>query len=232
MKFGVLNADTLKPEFVEQFGDYPEMFGRLLALDPKLEIVAFDVINGQYPKDIDDVDAYLITGSKSSVYEDKTWIKELIGFVRKLKDAKKKLVGICFGHQIIAQALGGKTAKAEQGWCVGVHEALLNEKAQRFGKIGDSFKILSSHQDQVQLLADGAQILASTDSCPAAMTALGDHILTFQGHPEFDREYARQLLVMRRELLGEAVYQRAIASLEGDIDEQLVAHWIVDFINS
>lgn len=232
MKLGILNTDTLKPEFVEQFGDYPEMFRRLLALDPELELVAYDVINGEHPIDIDDMDAYLITGSKTSVYEDKAWITALIAFVRKLHDAKKKLVGICFGHQIIAQALGGKTAKAEQGWCVGVHEARLNNNAQRFGKTGESFKILSSHQDQVQLLADGAQILASTDSCPAAMTALGEHILTFQGHPEFDKEYARQLLVMRREVLGEAIYQPAIASLEENIDEQLVARWIIDFIYS
>ena len=230
MKLGILITDTVIPELAEQFGQYPEMFARLLALDPTLELVSFDVINGEYPADIDDVGAYLITGSKTSVYDDEDWIKPLISFVRKLDAAKKKLVGICFGHQIIAQALGGETTKSEEGWCVGVHKATLNEKAQRFGDTGESFKLLSSHQDQVQHLADGAEILASTANCPAAMTVLGNHILTFQGHPEFDKEYARQLLDMRREILGELIYTTAISSLQEETDHDLAARWIIDFI--
>lgn len=230
MKLGILITDTVIPELAEQFGQYPEMFARLLALDPTLELVSFDVLNGEYPADIDDVDAYLITGSKTSVYDDEEWIKPLISFVRDLNAAKKKLVGICFGHQIIAQALGGETTKSEAGWCVGIHTATLNDKAQRFGEVGSSFKLLSSHQDQIQRLADGAEILASTSNCPAAMTVLGDHILTFQGHPEFDKKYARQLLDMRREILGESIYTAAITSLQQDTDHDLAARWIIDFI--
>jgi GMP synthase-like glutamine amidotransferase len=230
MKLGILKTDTVLPELAEQFGEYPEMFARLLDLDPTLELVSFDVINGEYPADIDDVDAYLITGSKTSVYDDEDWIKPLMSFVRELDFAKKKLVGICFGHQLIAQALGGKTSKSDQGWCVGIHTATLNQKAQRFGSAGESFKLLSSHQDQVEHLADGAKILASTANCAAAMTSLGDHILTFQGHPEFDKEYARQLLDMRREILGESIYTAAIASLQQETDHHLAARWIIDFI--
>ena len=230
MKLGILKTDTVLPELAAQFGQYPEMFARLLDLDPTLELVSFDVINGEYPADIDDVDAYLMTGSKTSVYDEEDWIKPLISFVRELDAAKKKLVGICFGHQLIAQALGGKTTKSDQGWCVGIHTATLNDKAQRFGAKGESFKLLSSHQDQVERLADGAEILASTANCPAAMTSLGNHILTFQGHPEFDKEYARLLLDMRREILGESIYTAAISSLQQETDHDLAARWIIDFI--
>ena len=230
MKLGILKTDTVLPELAAQFGQYPEMFARLLDLDPTLELVSFDVINGEYPADIDDVDAYLMTGSKTSVYGEEDWIKPLISFVRELDAAKKKLVGICFGHQLIAQALGGKTTKSDQGWCVGIHTATLNDKAQRFGAKGESFKLLSSHQDQVERLADGAEILASTANCPAAMTSLGNHILTFQGHPEFDKEYARLLLDMRREILGESIYTAAISSLQQETDHDLAARWIIDFI--
>ena len=112
MKLGILKTDTVRPEWVPEFGEYPDMFMALLAReDPSLEFVTYDVEKGTFPADIDEVDAYLITGSKSSVYEDKPWIGKLMDFVRELDARKKKLVGICFGHQIVAQALGGRTEK-------------------------------------------------------------------------------------------------------------------------
>jgi GMP synthase-like glutamine amidotransferase len=103
------------------------MFMALLGkLDPALEFVVYDVEGGQYPADVDEVDAYLITGSKSSVYEDKPWIHRLIEFVQELHRRDKKLVGICFGHQLVAQALGGRTGKSPKGWGVGLHSYRFN----------------------------------------------------------------------------------------------------------
>ena len=95
MKLGILKADAVRPEWVPEFGEYPDMFIALLAQeDPDLEYVVYDVERGQFPTDIDEVDAYLITGSKSGVYEDKPWITELMAFVRELHRRHKKLVGI------------------------------------------------------------------------------------------------------------------------------------------
>jgi GMP synthase-like glutamine amidotransferase len=122
VKIGILKTDAVRPEWVPEFGEYPDMFIALLGeLDPTLEFSVYDVEQGEYPADIDEVDAYLITGSKSSVYEDKPWIARLIDFVRELHRRGKKLVGICFGHQLVAQALGGKTEKSAKGWGVGRH---------------------------------------------------------------------------------------------------------------
>ena len=231
MKIGILNTDAVKPEFAARFGEYPDMFANLLlAVDPDLDFVTYEVVMGEYPTELDEVDAYLITGSKLSVYDDVPWINELKAFILKLDAAKKKTVGICFGHQLVAHALGGKTAKAELGWCVGVHRTKLTDAASKYGLAGTEFQLLSSHQDQVQEMATGGVLLASTETCPMAMTAVGNHILTFQGHPEFVNGYARALLDLRREILGEPLYTAAINSLQQDTDHLQVARWILQFI--
>ena len=205
--------------------------GLLLAVDPQLELVTYEVVTNEYPADLDEVDAYIITGSKLSVYDDVPWINQLKDFVRDLHQAKKKIVGICFGHQLIAEALGGKTSKAEVGWCVGVHKSRLTAEAADYGIDASDFQLLSNHQDQVQKMAVGGKLLAGTESCPIAMTAVGEHILTFQGHPEFAKPYARALLDMRREIFGETLYQKAVSSLQQETDQLQVGRWILDFIS-
>ncbi len=231
MKLGVLKTDDVRPEWVETYGEYPDMFAALLRdVDPTLEIEVFDVQRGEYPDDIDQVDAYLITGSKSSVYEDREWIHQLADFVRCLKQARKKLVGICFGHQMIAQALGGKTEKSEKGWGVARHTVELTENAKRFADAGTAFSILVSHQDQVVVPAEGAEVLASSEFCPIAMCQIDGHILSFQGHPEFMPGYSQQLLDLRRDIYGDQLYQQGVDSLSLPLDQSLVAGWIMDFI--
>ena len=231
MKLGILKTDALKPHFVEQFGEYPDMFARRIhAIADTIELVTYDVQQGIYPKNLDEVDAYLITGSKASVYDQEPWLDVLKIFVQRLHIAEKKLIGICFGHQLVAEVLGGKTGKAPQGWCVGVHQASFTAKARELGIEQNSFNLVSSHQDQVLQLAEGAEVIASTATCPNYMTVLGKHIITVQGHPEFDTEFARQLLVMRREIFGEELYGKAVDSLQTKADNLQVIRWLLDFI--
>ena len=231
MKVGILNTDALKPEFVAEFGEYPDMFAELfLAVNPSVTLQTYSVMDSHYPEHFDEVDGYVITGSKASVYDDVPWIHELIDFVQVLHAEKKKLVGICFGHQLVAHALGGKTLPATVGWNVGVQRNELTAAASSYQITEDVFHIPLNHQDQVAEVAPGASILASTASCPIAATGLGEHILTFQGHPEFQKGYARALLDMRREILGEPTYQAAIESLNAETDNLRVARWILDFI--
>ena len=232
MKIGILNADAVKPEFAAEFGEYPDMFAEiLLAVEPELELETYEVVKGEYPADLNEVDAYIITGSKLSVYDDVPWVKELKNFVVKLHEAEKTLIGICFGHQMVAEALGGKTTPADSGWCVGVHTIETTDDAAPYGLPDSAINLRSNHKDQVSQLPPGGKVLASTEACPIASMGLGDHILTFQAHPEFSEGYARALLNMRREIFGEALYQSAINSLETEADNLKVAKHIVDFVS-
>jgi GMP synthase-like glutamine amidotransferase len=231
LKLGILKTDAVRPEWVPRYGEYPDMFVSLLgAEDPQLEFTVYDVEEGLYPADIDEVDAYLITGSKSSVYEDKPWIAALIDFVRQLHGRRKKLVGICFGHQLIAQALGGETTKSAKGWGMGLHRHSFNRLPDWHDGGDVELKILVSHQDQVVRTADGAVVLAGSEFCENAVCQLGNHILTFQGHPEFTAEYSREIMEFRRHLIGEQVYALGVASLGESHQGARVARWVLNFL--
>lgn len=233
MKLGILKTDAVRPEWVTEFGEYPDMFIALLGrADPSLEFRVYDAEQGEYPQDIDEVDAYLITGSKSSVYDDKPWIGVLMDFVRELDRRKKKLVGICFGHQLVAQALGGETAKSDKGWGVGLHTYNFTAMPPWHDQGAPALSILASHQDQVITPAPGTEVVASSDFCEYAACQVGDHILTFQGHPEFVTGYSREIMQFRCKAIGEQAYTAGMASLETPPESERVARWILDFLGA
>jgi GMP synthase-like glutamine amidotransferase len=233
MKLGILKTDAVRPEWVPEFGEYPDMFAALLGReDGELEFVTYDVEEGEYPADIDEVDAYLITGSKSSVYDDKPWIRDLEEFVRALHARRKKLVGICFGHQLVAQALGGRTEKSPLGWGVGLQDYRFDSLPPWHDQGPADFAILASHQDQVVENAKGAQVLAGSDFCENAVCQVGNHILTFQGHPEFLPGYSREIMEFRRDMIGESAYTNGMASLSRAQEGARVARWIVNFLRA
>lgn len=238
MKLGILKTDEVREEWVGEFGEYPDMFMALLGgIDPELEFATYDVRFGEYPDAIGDCDAYLITGSRDSVYDDLPWIPPLLDFIRALDTARIKLVGICFGHQAVAQALGGRTEKAAAGWGVGLHRhrfvtrpAWLNAHDYEEQDEVEGVPILVSHQDQVVVVAEGTRVLAGSDFCPNAVCQIGDHILTLQGHPEFLSGYSREIMDYRREIIGEVVYTAGIASLKEQPATARMARWILQFL--
>ncbi len=231
MKLGILQTDAVRPEWVPQFGEYPDMFIALLEqADPALEYTVYDVQQGQYPADIDEMDAYLITGSKAGVYEDRPWIPPLMDFVRSLHTRRKKLIGICFGHQLVAQALGGRVEKSQKGWGVGLHTHRFHVAPHWHDREDMDLDILVSHQDQVLQAAPDAQVLAGSEFCENAVCQVGDHFLTFQGHPEFVPSYAQAIMLARREALGESVYEQGLASMIGTHEGDRVARWISNFL--
>jgi len=234
MKVGILKADSVLPQFQGEFGDYPDMFITRLSANSRSDVsfLTYDVEHFEYPENLDDCEGYVITGSKKSVYDDEPWIHRLEEYVRMLHCAKKPLVGVCFGHQLVAQALGGETQPAAGGWGVGVHtNQLVNQKDYMDPPL-EVFRVLVSHKDQVTSLPDGAVKLASSDFCPNAMYQVDDHILCLQGHPEFVKAYSQSLMYLRQEILVEAVFEQGVASLEQPLDSDILAKWILKFLKS
>lgn len=230
MKLGILQCDRIGDEFLSH-GQYPERFAALLApVYPQITFKVFDAEYYELPSDIDAADAYLITGSRYGVNDGFAWIAQLEDFVRKLHLSEKKLIGICFGHQLIAKALGGKVTRWPKGWAVGISSNQVIQYKPWMNPAQSEFNLLASHQDQVMELPVGAEILASSDFCPYYMLQIGSNILSIQGHPEFTKSFSEELMHYRRHLLGEEVFQKGIESLNGHKDDQLLAHWMVHFL--
>lgn len=234
MRIAILQTDHIADAVQDRFPDYPEMFQRVFArVDAGLEWCEYDV-QISLPDSID-CDAYLITGSRHSVYDDLPWISDLVEFLRAALARGAKIVGICFGHQLMAHFFGGRTEPAAVGWGVGVHrqDVIKQQSWMRDGEAESraAVSLLCSHKDQVIHAPDDAEIFLSSEFCPIAGFTLGDRVITVQGHPEFTKAYSGALLEIRRELLGEAVYGSGKLSLEQPTDEDLMARWIVNFLH-
>jgi GMP synthase (glutamine-hydrolysing) len=227
MRLGLLVCDHVRTEFLYISGDYEDMFRRLFADHADVEIVAYDAINGDLPTNPLECDAWITTGSRYSVNDDEPWIRDLEGFVRRVATADVPFIGICFGHQLIAKALGGSVVKSERGWSVGVKDVRVREDLG----LGDSYRVLTSHQDQVDSLPPGAEILGWNDHCPVSMLGVGSTILGIQGHPEFEAEYSEALMESRRgHLIPEQTVDAGLASLGRPPDSRRLADWILSFV--
>jgi GMP synthase-like glutamine amidotransferase len=232
MKLGILKCDEVNEVFAHDHGQYPDMFAELLRpADPKLEFTVFDVEQGLFPKDIHAVDAYLITGSRHGVNDGFPWIAQLEEFIQTIHKAQKKVVGICFGHQLIAKALGGQVIKSPKGWGVGMSQNTIIQNKAWMQPFKQQFNLLVSHQDQVVKLPPGAEVLAASSFCPFYMMQLDNHIITIQGHPEFTKAYARDLMVSRETILAADTFQQGIKTLALSEDDALIAQWIVNFLH-
>jgi len=212
-------------------GDYDDVFRNYLKqYAPQVVLEPFDATLENYPSDLEKYDAFLSTGSRFSVYDDEGWVKTLEQFVQELYAQKRTFIGICFGHQMMAQALGGKVAKSPKGWGVGVHTFEIEAKESWMQPPLDAFKILMSCQDQVEVLPEGSKVLAGSDFCPVGMYRVGEHFLGVQGHPEFSTSYAEALMDDRLERIGEAAVAKAKASLSKTPHQKELTHWLLQFI--
>jgi GMP synthase-like glutamine amidotransferase len=230
MNIGILQCGHVREQFVAEHGKYPAMFSALLKqADPTLTFTLYDTENNEFPSNIDACDAYLITGSRHCVNDDFSWINDLEHFVRQLHQAQKKVIGICFGHQLIAKALGGKVIKSPNGWGIGMSKNKIMQKKPWMNPAPEQFTLPMSHQDQVVELPPEAEVIASNDFCPFYMMQIGNN-LTVQGHPEFSKAYAQALIEFRKDILDTQRYEKGIASLQWDKDDAVFAKWIVNFL--
>jgi len=223
MTLAILETGTPPEPLIAQYGRYPAMFEDLLGL----QAASFDVAAGALPRDPGDYDAYLITGSPAGVYEDLPWIGPLADFLRSAK-GKAKLVGICFGHQIMAEALGGHVEKSAKGWGAGLHTYSI-PRAEPWMDDVAAISAPASHQDQVVAQPPNTDVIAASAFTPFAGLAWRDRpALSFQFHPEFDPAYAKALIAHRYDRVPDP--EAAIASLDAPNDNARVGAWIRRFL--
>lgn len=231
MRLGLLLCDHVRPGFRAVAGDYPEFFGRFFAEQTAIELINFDLTVGEFPSDLDECDAWITSGSRRSVYEDVPWIARFADLVRRLDRERRKLVGICFGSQMIGHALGGEVARAPAGWQVGVKEVSLRTLEPWMVPPEDTFRILHLNGDQILSLPERLRVLGSSDGVPVSVVAVDDHFVGFQGHPEFVPVYAAVLMEARRGILiPDAVVDAGLSSLAIDPDTRLLSTWIANFM--
>ncbi|MBQ2260233.1 MAG: type 1 glutamine amidotransferase [Loktanella sp.] len=187
MKIGILQTGHAPDELRPTTGDFADLFQRLLGGNG-FDFVVYNVVDMEFPQAVSDCDGWLITGSKHGAYEDHPFIPPLETLIRDIYAADLPLVGICFGHQIIAQALGGKVAKFDGGWAVGRQQYRIN---------GQAYALNAWHQDQVVTRPDDATVVGSNDFCTNAALVYGNRIFTVQPHPEFDTPVIDGLLKYR-----------------------------------
>lgn len=229
MKVGVIETGAPPGDLQERFGRYPAMFQALL-VDAGFDWRSYDVRRGQFPERPEACDAYIVTGSAAGAYDPDPWIGETEAFLKSAR-GKAALVGICFGHQLMAQAFGGKVIKSPKGWAIGLHTY---EVGQRAPWMDTAQRVASaaSHQDQVVEAPPGAAILAGSAFTPMGVIAYGDQrAISIQLHPEFEPDYARALIQTRRARYDEAAASAALASYDQPDDRPRLAHWIANFIN-
>ena len=233
MIIGILEADDLPEDVIQRYGRYATAFEHLLTdVDPQLSFKTYHVTRQKFPQHTDDCDVYIVTGSKFSCYEDFPWIHRLKQFVVDCLEHEKKLIGICFGHQLIAQALGGAVQQHDKGWGIGLACSEVIYAPKWLSPKQNTFNLLVSHHDQVTRLPNDASLIATNEFCPIFGYQVNHTILTFQGHPEFNRDYVQYIMDKCREDIGEQTYHQAKASMLQSVDHDVVAKWIVNFINS
>lgn len=225
MKLAILETGRPPGDLARKFGDYPAMFAALLGSE--FEVESFDVEKSELPHP-DAHEAYLITGSPAGVYDPFPWIEPLGRFIRSAKSCK--MVGVCFGHQIMAEALGGHVEKSDRGWGAGLHRYTIVRSEPWIDTAG-TIAIPASHQDQVVVQPPGTQVVAASDFTPFAALAWADRpAISFQFHPEFSPAFAKALIEKRFDLVPDP--EAAIASLDAPNDNGRVAGWIRRFLRA
>jgi len=225
MKLAILETGRPPGNFAEQFGSYPMMFQKMLGFG--FETESFDVQAGELP-DSSDHDAVLITGSPAGVYDPLPWIPGLLDFIRAAKASR--MVGICFGHQAMAEALGGKVEKSDKGWGAGLHRyGVVRREPWLDGET--EIAAPASHQDQVVVQPPNTEIVIESAFTPFAGLAWTDRpAISFQFHPEFSPAFAKALIERRYDVVPDP--DTAIASLDAPNDNLRVASWIRRFLQA
>ena len=225
---GILETGRPPEELIAEHGDYPAMVMSWIG-QAEGDYRLFAALDGMLPQSPSEADLWVITGSRFGAYEDHAWIAPLERFIRACRDAGRPMMGICFGHQIIAQALGGVVRKSAKGWGLGIHDYAPVNWPDALGPAPETLAIQAFHQDQVEELPAGAERIAQSAFCENAALWYPGFALTVQGHPEFATPFARALLEARKgTVLDPGEVEAAQAGMDRDDTRADLARLIRD----
>ncbi|HKR33409.1 MAG TPA: hypothetical protein VJT10_01155 [Steroidobacteraceae bacterium] len=230
IKVGILQTGSPPPPLQERFGSYSAMVQELLG--PPHEFATFEVRNGELPPGAASCDAYVITGSAAGVYDGDPWIAALKDFVRGAS-GQCAMVGICFGHQLMAEAFGGHVIKSPRGWGIGLHRYDVHDRAAWMDD-ARSIAVPASHQDQIVQLPADARVLGGSEFTPYGIVEYPQRrAMSVQSHPEFSPEYAAALIELRRNSkYTPEQADRALDTLREPNDRERVGRWLAQFLRS
>ena len=221
VKIGILQTGHAPDDILKDMGDYDAMFARLLD-GHGFTYVTYDVVDGLFPGGVDACDGYIITGSKHGAYEALPWIAPLEQFIRDVYADGRPMVGICFGHQIIAQAMGGTVEKFENGWAVGRTDYEIE---------GAPVTLYAWHQDQVTAVPETAQVVGGNAFCENAALLYGDRIFTVQPHPEHTPDFVSRLIETRGPgVVPDPLLDAAKSHVNAPVHNQLLADRMAAFL--
>ena len=238
MKIGLLVAGPVPDDLVSRFGTFDDMFKALLSKqDPSLTFASYDVYEGKFPADTKECDGWIVTGSLHSAYEKLPWMLSLEAFIREAISSGQPTIGICFGHQIMATAMGGVVEKAPSGkWGAAVHTYKIaldaKDRPAWMGEDAETISLQASHQDQVTVLPESGCLIAGNEFCPNGMIAYGKAGLSLQLHPELSSGIVETLLHKRRGTgMTEQDADVALSHVNDPVDADRVAQWMVQFFH-
>ena len=228
MNISILETGKLPQYLEKKHGTYPAMFINLLKkIGIDNQIAIYQVTKKEFPPSPSGTDLWIITGSAHGVYDSLDWMPELKLLVRNIMKIKCPMLGICFGHQLMAEVMGGKVEKSDKGWGVGVHSYKKLEKVQWNQSLGESIMGYASHQDQVTKAPDSSQIIYGSEFCPNSVLAYGNtdapYALSIQSHPEFTKVCISDIIKRRMgSSIPEGLGQDALKSLAKKIDNAFI----------
>ena len=224
------NNDT--SEFAQHFPhDGDKVVQLLQTLRPEWQLTVVPVMEGIFPSGAKDFDAYIITGSPASVNDESLpWVGQLLTFIRAVDAARQPLIGLCFGHQAVARALGGQVARHAAGWGLGTATTHWQHSRPWMKPAQSTTTLMAAHNEQVTRMPEGAECLGGSDFCPIGSMQIGQHIWTTQYHPEMPKVFMQALLGYLADKLDSHTMARAHASLQHAADVPLFGLWMAQFI--